>query len=134
MNNAINQPQTILVLGGGSDIGQAIVHRLASPALRTVILAGRAAPIDMTTPLDGDASVVSVTFDALDHAGHDAFVQEMAAEYGDLVIVVGHDRTLRAARAAAKCGRRPQRREAWARGLPCAAVPFYPGSTAGAAA
>ena len=27
MNNAINQPQTILVLGGGSDIGQAIVHR-----------------------------------------------------------------------------------------------------------
>jgi decaprenylphospho-beta-D-erythro-pentofuranosid-2-ulose 2-reductase len=88
MNNAINQPQTILVLGGGSDIGQAIVHRLASPALRTVILAGRAAPIDMTTPLDGDASVVSVTFDALDHAGHDAFVQEMAAEYGDLDVVI----------------------------------------------
>ena len=88
MNNAINQPQTILVLGGGSEIGQAIVHQLASPALRTVILAGRTASIEMATPLDGDANVVSVTFDALDHAGHDAFVQEMAAEYGDLDIVI----------------------------------------------
>ena len=51
VNNAIKQPQTILVLGGGSDIGQAIVHELASPALRTVILAGRRTPIELTTPL-----------------------------------------------------------------------------------
>src|SRR5690349_3650316 len=57
-----------------------------------------------------------------------------AAEHDDLVIVLGHGGTLRAARAAAKCGAPPQKREAWARGLPCAAVPFYVGSTAGAAA
>ena len=57
MNNAIQQPQTILVLGGGSDIAQAIVHELASPALRTVILAGRHTPIDMATPLDGGVSI-----------------------------------------------------------------------------
>ena len=75
MNNAIQQPQTILVLGGGSDIGQAIVHQLASPALRTVILAGR-----RTADRADDAArrcgleVVSVEFDALDHAGHDALV------------------------------------------------------------
>ena len=74
MNNAIQQPQTILVLGGGSDIAQAIVHELASPALRTVILAGRRPPIELTTPLDDAVSVVSVEFDALDHAGHDALV------------------------------------------------------------
>jgi decaprenylphospho-beta-D-erythro-pentofuranosid-2-ulose 2-reductase len=88
MNNAINQPQTILVLGGGSEIGQAIVHQLESPALRTVILAGRTPGTRMATPLDGDPKVVSETFDALDHAGHDEFVQEMAAEHGDLDIVI----------------------------------------------
>jgi decaprenylphospho-beta-D-erythro-pentofuranosid-2-ulose 2-reductase len=88
MNNAINQPQTILVLGGGSDIGQAIVHRLASPALRTVILAGRTTPIATATPLPDTVRVVSVPFDALDHAGHEAFISGLADEYGDLDIVV----------------------------------------------
>ena len=72
MNNAMQQPQTILVLGGGSDIAQAIVHELASPALTTVVLAGRHTPIELSTPLGEGVSVVSVEFDALDHAGHDA--------------------------------------------------------------
>ncbi len=88
MNNAIQQPQTILVLGGGSDIAQAIVHELASPALRTVILAGRHTPIELTTPLDDAVSVVSVEFDALDHAGHDALVRSIADEHGDLDVVI----------------------------------------------
>src|SRR6185312_11186422 len=63
-----------------------------------------------------------------------------AAEHDDLVILVGHDGTLGAARAAASARQRPQRREAWlgrkarAPGLPCAAAPFYAGPTAGAAA
>jgi decaprenylphospho-beta-D-erythro-pentofuranosid-2-ulose 2-reductase len=88
MNNAIRQPQTILVLGGGSDIAQAIVHRLASPALRTVILAGRTGPIPMTTPLEPDVDVVSVAFDALDHAGHEALVRGLAEQHGDLDVVI----------------------------------------------
>ena len=88
MHNAIKQPQTILVLGGGSDIGQAIVHRLDSPALRTVILAGRTTPLELSVPLAGSAEVVSASFDALDHAGHDAFVREMADRYGDLDVVI----------------------------------------------
>ena len=88
MNNAIQQPQTILVLGGGSDIAQAIVHELASPALRTVILAGRRPPIELTTPLDDAVSVVSVEFDALDHAGHDALVRSIADAHGDLDVVI----------------------------------------------
>ncbi len=88
MNNAIQQPQTILVLGGGSDIAQAIVHELASPALRTVILAGRHTPIELSTPLDDAVSVVSVEFDALDHAGHDALVRSVADEHGDLDVVI----------------------------------------------
>lgn len=90
MNNAVNQPQTILVLGGASDIGQAIVHALASPSLRTVILAGRHTQIELAAPLDPSlgATVVSEPFDALDHAGHGEFVRSMAERYGDLDVVV----------------------------------------------
>jgi decaprenylphospho-beta-D-erythro-pentofuranosid-2-ulose 2-reductase len=88
VNNAIREPQTILVLGGGSDIGQAIVHELASPSLRTVILAGRHDQLSMATPLAPSVEVVSMNFDALDHAGHDAFVRDVAERYGDLDVVI----------------------------------------------
>ncbi len=89
MNNAIQQPQTILVLGGASDIGQAIVHALASPSLRTVILAGRHTPIELSTPLRaGEVNVVSVDFDALDHAGHETLIRSLAEQHGDLDVVI----------------------------------------------
>jgi len=88
VNNAMQQPQTILVLGGGSDIAQAIVHALASPALTTVVLAGRHTPIELSTPLGEGVSVVSVEFDALDHAGHDALVRSVADAHGDLDVVI----------------------------------------------
>ncbi len=84
----MQQPQTILVLGGGSDIAQAIVHALASPALTTVILAGRHTPIELSTPLGEGVSVVSVEFDALDHVGHDALVRSVADAHGDLDVVI----------------------------------------------
>ena len=41
MENALGEPQTILLLGGTSDIGLAIVRRLLSPTTRTVVLACR---------------------------------------------------------------------------------------------
>ena len=41
MNNAFGEPQSILLLGGNSDIGLAIVRELLSPATRTVVLASR---------------------------------------------------------------------------------------------
>ena len=41
MNNAFAEPQTMLLLGGNSDIGVAIVRELLSPATRTVVLACR---------------------------------------------------------------------------------------------
>ena len=40
MQNSFGEPQTILLLGGTSDIGLAIVHALATPTLRQVVLAG----------------------------------------------------------------------------------------------
>lgn len=90
MKNALRQPQTILVLGGGSDIAAAIVGRLASPALRTVILAGRR-PDDIGSALGelGDhVEVVSVAFDATDHAGHRDFISRVADAYGDLDVII----------------------------------------------
>jgi len=89
MNNAINQPQTVLVLGGGSDIAAAIVARLASPSLRRVVLACRHPDAVDTEHYDaGSAEVVAVTFDATDHAGHVAFVADVVERYGDLDVVI----------------------------------------------
>ena len=88
MKNALRQPQTILVLGGGSDIAAAIVRELASPALRTVILAGRR-PDEMDTGAYGDhVSVVTVPFDATNHSTHRDFVAQVVADHGDLDIVI----------------------------------------------
>ena len=41
MENALGEPQTIVLLGGTSDIGLAIVRQLLSPTTRTVVLACR---------------------------------------------------------------------------------------------
>ena len=41
MDNALGQPQTIVLLGGTSEIGLAIVRELLSPTTRTVVLACR---------------------------------------------------------------------------------------------
>lgn len=100
MNNAVQQPQTIVVLGGRSDIARAIVNELASPALRTVVLAMRD-PVEADTAgyLDGaatdadvtkvaDVDVVAVDFDATDAESHDRLVERVAAEHGDLDVVI----------------------------------------------
>lgn len=89
MNNAVHQPQTVVVLGGASDIGQAIVAALRSPALARVVLAVRDPSSVDTSRLDvGDAEVVVVEFDATDTASHNGFVRDLAARVGDLDVVV----------------------------------------------
>jgi decaprenylphospho-beta-D-erythro-pentofuranosid-2-ulose 2-reductase len=89
VNNAVKQPQTILVLGGTSDIGQAIVSALVSPSLRRVILAVRhPGDVDVDAMTFGDADIVAVTFDATDVAGHEALIDDLARRFGDLDVVV----------------------------------------------
>lgn len=89
MNNAVHQPQTVLVLGGTSDIGRAIVSALVSPALRTVVLAVRhPGDVDVDALEFGGADVVAVAFDALDAESHEALIAEVADRYGDLDVVV----------------------------------------------
>lgn len=88
MDNAIHQPQTVLVLGGNSEIGRAIVEELSSPALRTVILAARR-PDDIVAPaVPDDVEIVRVPFDAVDTASHAPLIADLAARHGDLDVVV----------------------------------------------
>lgn len=89
MMNALAQPQTIVLLGGTSEIGRAIVRSLASPQLRTVVLAQRTP--EEAPRLDGiadDVEVRSIAFDATDHADHRRWVAALADDIGDLDVVV----------------------------------------------
>ncbi len=91
MNNAVKQPQTVLVLGGTSDIGRAIVDALASPALRRVILAVRDPQRAAAATADwsfGDAEITIVSFDATEVDRHASFVAEVAEQFGDLDVVI----------------------------------------------
>lgn len=88
MMNAFDQPQTILVLGGRSDIAHAIVRELASASLTTVVLAHRGGGgVDIDGLPDG-ATVVSVPFDATEHESHAAFIERIANHHGDLDVVI----------------------------------------------
>lgn len=89
MQNALQEPQTIVLLGGTSEIGRAIVDELLSPAARTLVLACRrpdeAQPDRFARP---GLNVVVEHFDAADTATHDAFVRTLAAEHGDLDVAI----------------------------------------------
>ena len=91
MNNALQQPQTVVVLGGGSDIARAIVLALDSSSLRTVVLGCRNVDSTDAAGLEAELSGASVTvchFDATDHVGHAGWVAAVAADHGDLDIVI----------------------------------------------
>ncbi|MFZ4810453.1 MAG: decaprenylphospho-beta-D-erythro-pentofuranosid-2-ulose 2-reductase [Ilumatobacteraceae bacterium] len=91
MDNAFGQPQTILLLGGTSDIGLAIVRRLLSPVTRTVVLAvrdverGERAAASLR---DGGLVVDVVRFDGADTESHETFLREVTGAHGDLDVVI----------------------------------------------
>ncbi len=87
MNNAVQQPQTVLVLGGSSDIARAIVEALASPALRHVVLAGRSLDPQLPELPDG-VTVTTIEFDASEPATHRDVVAAAVDAAGDLDVVV----------------------------------------------
>lgn len=89
MRNALHEPQTIVLLGGTSEIGRAIVDELVGPTATTLVLAVRrpddAGPEQFAR--DG-LDVVVEQFDATDSAAHDGFARRLAAEHGDIDVVV----------------------------------------------
>lgn len=92
MNDALGSPQSVLLLGGSSEIGLAITRRLVDRRAKTVVLAGRdpealkPAADDLRTA--GASTVDVVAFDALATEGHDAFVDDVFSRYGDFDLVV----------------------------------------------
>ncbi|MEQ1700910.1 MAG: decaprenylphospho-beta-D-erythro-pentofuranosid-2-ulose 2-reductase [Ilumatobacteraceae bacterium] len=91
MDNAIGEPQTILLLGGTSDIGLAIVREALSPNARTVVLAcrnvekGEAAAAGLRH--DG-LTVDVVHFDGAATETHEAVIRDIAERHGDIDLAV----------------------------------------------
>jgi decaprenylphospho-beta-D-erythro-pentofuranosid-2-ulose 2-reductase len=93
VRDALGAVQTVLVLGGTSEIGLAIATELARPRRATVILAGRdetalkVAAARLTEACGGRVEVVA--FDATETATHDAVIHDAVARAGaDLDVVI----------------------------------------------
>ena len=89
MQNALQEPQTIVLLGGTSEIGRAIVDELLAPVTRTLVLACRHPDTAQPERFAREGLAVDVVrFDAADTAGHARLVRELAARHGDLDVVI----------------------------------------------
>jgi decaprenylphospho-beta-D-erythro-pentofuranosid-2-ulose 2-reductase len=80
--------QSVLVLGGGSDIALSTVRELVKRRARTVVLAARE-PESLKGVADelraaGATTVETLAFDARDTASHDAFVADVFDRVGDI--------------------------------------------------
>ncbi|GGY02563.1 decaprenylphospho-beta-D-erythro-pentofuranosid-2-ulose 2-reductase [Streptomyces djakartensis] len=90
MKDAFGLPQSLLVLGGTSEIALATARRLIARRTRTVWLAGRPSPAleEAAGQLRGlGADVHTVAFDALDPTSHEAVLGKVFAE-GDVDMVL----------------------------------------------
>jgi decaprenylphospho-beta-D-erythro-pentofuranosid-2-ulose 2-reductase len=94
VRNAFGQPQSILVLGGTSDIALAVVRRLIDARTSTVVLAGRdeAALARSADELraHGASTVATITFDATDPASAAPVIEQAFETAGgpvDLVLM-----------------------------------------------
>jgi decaprenylphospho-beta-D-erythro-pentofuranosid-2-ulose 2-reductase len=92
MIDATGRPQSVLVLGGASEIAQAIVAALVPGRCRTVILAGRPsgrldAAADAARAAGADV-VETVAFDTTDLSGNPAVVEDVFTRFGDVDLVV----------------------------------------------
>lgn len=88
MKNAFGIPQTLLLLGAGSDIGVATAKALVENGTTTVVLAGRH-PDDYLDTADalrdsGATRVEIVRFDAANTASHQAVMDDIVARVGDI--------------------------------------------------
>ncbi|MER5501055.1 SDR family NAD(P)-dependent oxidoreductase [Streptomyces sp. NPDC002561] len=90
MKDAFGAPQSLLVLGGTSEIALATARRLIALRTRTVRLAGRPSPALDAAAAElraRGADVRTVDFDALDSESHEAVLGEVFAE-GDVDMVL----------------------------------------------
>lgn len=92
MRNAVGAVQSVLVLGGTSEIGLAVARRLVKDRAQAIVLAARdparAEPAAEELRALGAATVEVVRFDALDFDSHPAFVDEVFDGHGDIDLVL----------------------------------------------
>ncbi|HEX6394471.1 MAG TPA: decaprenylphospho-beta-D-erythro-pentofuranosid-2-ulose 2-reductase [Acidimicrobiales bacterium] len=93
MKDALGAVQSVLVLGGSSEIGTTIAAKLAAPRRATVVLAGRnPALMESAVKQVSDAGagrVETLRFDAHDTADHEAIIAKAAdLAGGDLDVVI----------------------------------------------
>lgn len=92
MRDAVGGVQSVLVLGGTSEIALATVRRMVNDGCRTVILAARS-PNDLLASAAelraaGATTVDTIAFDALDTASHAAVLDDAFGRHGDLDVVL----------------------------------------------
>lgn len=92
MRDALGSVQSMLVLGGGSEIALAITRALVAERTRTVILAGRS-PERLEEPAAelraaGAQTVETARFEADEPEQHEAFADEVFARSGDIDLVL----------------------------------------------
>jgi decaprenylphospho-beta-D-erythro-pentofuranosid-2-ulose 2-reductase len=91
MDNALGEPQTVVLFGGTSEIGLAIVRELRSPNLKTVVLAcrdvgrGEQAAVALR---DGTTNVHVVSFDGDHTDSHAGLATSLAEQYGDIDVAI----------------------------------------------
>lgn len=92
MNDAFGSPQSLLVLGGGSDIARATARALLARRLRTLVLTGRRPesldPVVSELTGLGAEHVETLVFDADDTSSHATFVDKAFAAQGDFDVVL----------------------------------------------
>jgi decaprenylphospho-beta-D-erythro-pentofuranosid-2-ulose 2-reductase len=92
VKDGLGVPQTLLVLGGGSDIGLATARAFVADGTRTVILAGRKPEALEGAAEDlrrrGATKVDLVSFDADDLEAHAAFVDVIFGRPEDIDVVL----------------------------------------------
>ena len=92
MIDATGRPQSVLVLGGASEIAQAIVARLVPGRCRTVVLAGRPSErLDAAAEAAlaaGADTVETMGFDATDLAGIPQAIEAVFDKFGDIDLVL----------------------------------------------
>jgi decaprenylphospho-beta-D-erythro-pentofuranosid-2-ulose 2-reductase len=91
MDNALGEPQTILLLGGNSDIGLAIVREMLSPAARTVVLASR--DVDKGERAAAGLRHSGLTVDVVHFDGaatdtHSEVIADVVARHGDIDLAI----------------------------------------------
>ncbi|HWJ62252.1 MAG TPA: SDR family NAD(P)-dependent oxidoreductase [Acidimicrobiales bacterium] len=92
MRDALGALESVLVLGGGSDIAVATVKELAKERTRTVVLAGRDTaklePVAAELRAAGVTTVDLVAFDASQPDTHQAVIDQVWADHPDLDLVL----------------------------------------------